>query len=55
MVDLKRAAKSMLKVELGCKHLNNCKYVKVKKGKVGGNCTVDIIGTVNYEECLSKA
>lgn len=55
MVDLKRAAKSMLKVELGCKHLINCEYVQVKKEEVGGNCTVDIIRMAKYEECLSKA
>ena len=51
----KKAAKPTLKVEFGWKHHNGTAFIQVKKGKGGGNRSIDMERSSHYEECLSKA
>ena len=51
----KKAAKPTLKVEFGWKHHNGTTFIQAKKGKGGGNISIDMERSAHYEECLSKA
>ncbi|KAJ7380130.1 hypothetical protein OS493_010841 [Desmophyllum pertusum] len=52
---IKKASKPTLKIEFGWKHYHGGKFVQVKKGKGGGNRSVDMKRIAEYEECLLKA